>query len=484
MAKKLTEQEKVKFLYSTIGDQGLYVSSNYDVFSEKPKEIPILSGTYKLPLITRGTNAYNSTLLFATLTSLLNHGTMMVTGAPGIGKTTGLEFAGHFFSGTSLDEILEAEIQGNPQLKTEDVIASLDTVKMVHNGEKEVLPTKFLRCPIKIWDEVNRTPADLVSSAMKLVDTGKAVYQGVLLESPPGPLFVTANYADEGTFQLTPPFLDRFDVAVMTTSPQPWDLKKIRQRGDEKLNGNLNELLKIPDGLKLNFDKIRQEIKDVPESEDKGIPAVSSFSDFVYASLRFSEAASDNLARATKGNAWQITQDNSPPGHFIDSPFTYTINELSVRTAKAMERYGKAFAWMNGKNKVELDDFKSIAPYLLWHKIQPTQKALAENPRYANDRISFVNGLISKIEQDYTEMQGSDILSNYSVALEALRSGNLLGKELSDEEVDKVVRNAITKVGNLDKPYALTLAAHIASEYNTRYNGINASSNENNKNTK
>jgi len=246
---ELTEQQKVQRIYDLIGERGLYVSTNYDIFSKYPERLPILHGTYNFPLIQPGSRAYASPLLFAALTSLLNHGTMLITGAPGIGKTTGAEFAGHFFAGTSLDkileaktsfeEILEAEILGNPQLKTEDVIASLDIAELTKpGGKKVVIPTKFLKCPVKIWDEINRTPADLVSAAMKLVDIGKAVYQGELLTSPSGVLFATANYADEGTFQLTPPFLDRFDVAVMVTSPQPWDLQEIRARGDEKLNGN------------------------------------------------------------------------------------------------------------------------------------------------------------------------------------------------------------------------------------------------------
>lgn len=471
MTDKLTEQQKVRALYNLIGERGLFVSTNFDVFDQEPEKIAIINGAYNLPIIEPGTQAYNSTLLFATITSLLNHGTMLITGAPGIGKTTGCEFAGHFFSGTSLDEILQAEISGNPQLKTEDVIAGLDTVKMVHNGEKLVLPTKFLRCPVKIWDEVNRTPADLVSSAMKLVDTGKAVYQGVLLESPPGPLFATANYADEGTFQLTPPFLDRFDVAVMTTSPQPWDLRKIRARGDEKLNGGLKELLEIPEGSELDFEKIRKEIKSLPEAVDRGVPAVSAFADFLYGSLRFSEAASDNLARATKGNAWQVNQDAAPAGHFANSPFAYTLNELSVRTVKALERYSKAFAWINGKEQVGLEDLKVVAPYLLWHKVQPTEKALTENPKYANDRIAFIQGLLTQVESDYAELQGTEAIKTYAVALNALRTGKIGKKELRDEEVRTVVKNAINKIGSEDKPYAITLAAHIASEYNMKYNG-------------
>ncbi len=467
----LNEQQKVQKLYDIIGERGLYVSTNFDVFTKKPEEIDILQGGYKLPLITPGTMAYNSTLLFATLTSLLNHGTMLVTGAPGIGKTTGVEFAGHFFTGTPLDEILQAEILGNPQLKTEDLIASLDTVKMINRGEKEVLPTKFLKCPVKIWDEVNRTPADLVSAAMKLVDTGKAVYQGELLQSPSGPLFATANYADEGTFQLTPPFLDRFDVAVMTTSPQPWDLLKIRQRGDEKLNGDLEKLLVIPPELKLDFAKIREEISSMTETEHENFPLVSSFADFIYSSLRYSEIASDDLARATKGNAWQINQDNAPAGHFVESPFNYAVNELSVRSVKAMQRYAKAFAWINGKQRVEIDDLKTVVPYLLWHKVQPTQKALTENAKYANDRIAFVESLVSKIEQDYVELLGSDVIKHYASALNALRTRKISNKDLSKDDMRNVVRNAILNIGFVDKPYALTLAAHLASEYNSRHNG-------------
>ena len=464
---ELKEQEKVQKLYGLIGERGLYVSTNYDIFTRKPEEIPLLLGTgYKIPLIDKGTKAYSSPLLFATLTSLLNHGTMILTGAPGIGKTTSVEYAGHFFTGTPLDQILEAEILGNPQLKTEDVVASLDTVKMISKGEKEVIPTAFLKCPVKIWDEINRTPAELTSVAMKLVDIGKAVYQGVLLKATPGPLFATANYTDEGTFQLTPPFLDRFDVAVMVTSPQPWDLRKIRERGDEKLNGTIEDLLEIPKDLELDFEKIRKEIKNISECVDKDIPIVSAFVDFVCGSLRFSEAASQNIVRATKGNACYINQDNAPQGHFIDSSFNYTLNELSVRTSKAIPRYAKAFAWLNGRDRVELQDLKTVLPYLLWHKLQPSQKALSENQIYENDRIAFVEDLVQKIETEYNEALNSNAIKYYALALNALREGKLNGKVLNEDDIRKVVRNSILKIGELDKPYAITLANHLASEYN------------------
>jgi MoxR-like ATPase len=466
---KLTEKQKVHRIYNLIGERGLYVNSGLDVFQTKPEEVGTTHG-YKLPLIKPGTHAYSSPLLFAALTSLMNHGTMLVTGAPGIGKTTGAELAGHFFTNTSLDDILAAEILGNPQLKTEDTIASLDTIAMVHDGKKIVLPTKFLQSPVKIWDEVNRTPADLVSSAMRLVDVGTAIYQGVVLKSPPGVLFATANYADEGTFQLTPPFLDRFDVAVMVTSPPQWDLRRIRERGDEKLNGNLDELLKLPEELKLDHEKIRNEIKSLGEETEYDVSVVSTFADFVYSSLRFSDIASDSLVRATKGNAWAVNQGKSSGGHFTNSPFTYTTNDASIRTVKAMMRYARAYAWINGGKTVGLADLKSVLPYLLWHKLEPTEAATRTNPKFANDRISFVGDLVSKIETDFTEMLGSDAWKQYGAALIAISDGKARDRDLSDEEIRNIARNAIAQVGRVDKPWALTLAAHISSVYNTKYN--------------
>lgn len=464
----LTEQQKVQALYKLIGDRGLYVNTNFDVFTTKPEEVPLGVG-YNVPLISPGSRAYASPLLFATLTSLLNHGTMLITGAPGIGKTTGAEFAGHFFTGTPLDDILAAEIQGHPQQTEEKMVARYELSKLIGGQGEEVIPRKFLECPVKLVDEVTRLPPDAVSIIMGLVDRGKAVYGNQLLTAKPGPLFATANYSDEGTFQLTPPFLDRFDVAVMVTSPQPWDLARIRARGDEKLNGGLDELLKVPTELALDFGKIRKEINALTESTKYDIPITSTFADFVYGSLRFSEAASTNLARSTKGNTWQVNQDNAAVGHFTDSPFTYTLNELSVRTARAMMRYAKAFAWLNGKDKVEPEDLKTVLPYLLWHKLQPTQKALNEDPRYANDRIALVEGLITKIENDYNELTGNeDVFKTYAIAFDVARKGLVRGKEVGEDGVRNVVKNAIARLGSVDKSWVIPLGAHLASEFNMR----------------
>ncbi len=137
-----------------------------------------------------------------------------------------------------------------------------------------------------------------------------------------------------------------------------------------------------------------------------------------------------------------------------------------------MMRYARAFAWFTGKDKVDLDDLKTVLPYLLWHKIQPTERALTENQKYANDRIALVEGLTTKIETDYNEMVGSEAFKHYAAALESLRSGKIGEKILSENDIRNIMRNAIAKIGDVDKPWAITLATHIASEYNLRCNGV------------
>lgn len=211
---RLTEKQKAKKLYAIAGERGLYVNTNFDLFTHEPEWIPLQGGSgYQIPLINPNSeidgikqNAYTSPLLFVTLTGLLNHGTMILTGGPGLGKTTSCELAGPMLTGTSLEDVLASEILGHPQLTEEKMIASYDLGKLVHSGEKLVIPSRFLECPVKIIDEVNRLPPDTSSILMKVADTGKAVYGGQLLVGKKGPLYATANYTDEGTFQLTPPF--------------------------------------------------------------------------------------------------------------------------------------------------------------------------------------------------------------------------------------------------------------------------------------
>jgi MoxR-like ATPase len=454
-------RKKVQGLYDLVGERGLYVNTNHDVFLNGHNSVKAgHAQQYEFFLLNPKGKAYASPLLLATLTSLLNHGTMLITGAPGIGKTTGAEIAGHFFTGTPLDEILESTIQGHPQQTEEKMIARFHTGKLVKDGEESILPRKFLKCKVKLIDEINRLDPDKWSIILRLIDTGKAVYGDTLLEASQGPLFATANYTDAGTFEMPPPGLDRFDVAAVVTSPQPWDLSRIYSRSDEKLNGGLQKLLEIPQEAQLSdndFAQIRREISALPKSA-----GLDMYLNFVLATTRFSEAASDDPARMTKGNAWSSQEIEGP--HFTDHPSVYTRNELSVRTARAIQRYARALAWFAGDTEVGEGHVKTIFPYATWHKLQPSEKMLQENPKFANDRIAFAKFVLDSISNEWeTKIKGEPTITVYNTALKAVQDPGA-----DQNRLYTIASNAINKICEWDNPYALVLAKSLETEYNTR----------------
>ena len=453
-------REKVQGLYGLIGERGLYVNSNHDVFIGGHDVIQAgINLNYEFRLLGNDGRAYASPLLFAALTSLLKHGTMLITGAPGIGKTTGAEFAGHFFTGVPLDDILAATIQGHPQQTEEKMIARYHTGDLIKEGKENVLPRKFLTCPVKLIDEISRLDPDKFSIILRLIDTGKAVYGDTLLDSQKGPLFATANYADAGTFSMPPPALDRFDIAVVVTSPQPWDLERIYSRADEKLNGGLAALLEIPEELKLskeNVEQIQTEINDLPMPDD-----MTAYMNFVLATIRFSEEASNDVTRMTKGNAWKsLEMENA---RFANHPSTYVKNELSVRTARAWQRYAKALAWFAGKKEVDEESMKTVFPYAVWHKLEPSDKAVQEPWKALNDRIGFAQNLMEKITDEWNTVKEHPVIKTWAAVYEAIKD-----KDSQPENLRKQVRVTIKKIAEWDNPYALILAKNLESEYNQR----------------
>jgi hypothetical protein len=111
-----------------------------------------------------------------------------------------------------------------------------------------------------------------------------------------------------------------------------------------------------------------------------------------------------------------------------------------------------------------------IAPYLLWHKVNPSQKATSEEQVWANDRIAFADKLVEKIETGYQQMLQGDEVKYWVLPLRMMRTGKYKrdGKEVpaSPEVVRDYTAKAIAKLGEVDTPWGINLAAHLASRYN------------------
>jgi MoxR-like ATPase len=225
--------ERLRMIYHAIEESGLYINLNHDVRFREQREVPLnLNETESIVI---AEESYNSPLLFALMTSVLKNGTMILYGSPGSGKTTSAEFVGAFVHGALLrdtfgggrgdfnvmESIHEATIHGHQELTEEKMIGRPHLGKLMREGEEEVIPRKFVLSPFRMVDEVNRLTPGRTNNLLEMMDRGFSVYGDSKIYAAEGATFLTANFRDVASSDLTPPFLDRIDVGVFAPTLNP-----------------------------------------------------------------------------------------------------------------------------------------------------------------------------------------------------------------------------------------------------------------------
>ena len=169
------------------------------------------------PDVEVGGEKFNSTLLLSLLTALLG-GKELVSGEPGLGKTTSAEYVCALLYRLPLGVLWGSEVAGHPEQTEEKMVGRPDLGKL-NRGEEQVVWSNFVQLPVKIIDEINRLPETKQSLILDGVDRGNWEYLNQILLQDEYCLFATANYQDQGTQTIIPPLLDRFDVMVESKHP-------------------------------------------------------------------------------------------------------------------------------------------------------------------------------------------------------------------------------------------------------------------------
>jgi MoxR-like ATPase len=476
-------------LYKIIEDGGLYINLNHDVRFREKMEIPLNLNETETIVIAE--ESYNSPLLFALLTSVLRNGTMILYGSPGSGKTTSAEFVGAFVYGHLLEEasngkgdgfgvleaIHEATIHGHQELTEEKMIGRPHLGKLMREGEEEIIPRKFMLSPFRMVDEVNRLTPGRTNNLLEMMDRGFSVYGDMKIYAAEGVTFLTANFRDIASSELTPPFLDRVDVGVFAPTLNPYFLEMAGSGEDRKLTGDMEahlRRLRAEAGIELtaaDFARIRSEIAAVPiEAEARYV-----LYNFI-AEINGCAAASLDLERKSKGFAWfvkppilcaQSEDDDFGPEegqlggchfHNTENICYKTENEVSVRAGKTIERYTKALAWFRGRDRATLEDLEAVVPYVLWFKLVPTDRAWARHPEYMNDRIALVRDLFADSRNHY--LKGRHVIQALDAALELYERG------MKGETVDReLLLAAIASLKGYDSPAKYPIATMLRQLY-------------------
>ncbi len=112
-------------------------------------------------------------------------------------------------------------VQGSPDLTAEDLLGDIDPVKALEYGPLSLeafTPGKIFQANkgILFFDEINRAPAKLQNALLQVLEEGYATIGSYRVDFPTNFILIgTMNPQDSSTEDLSPVFLDRFDLVYM-----------------------------------------------------------------------------------------------------------------------------------------------------------------------------------------------------------------------------------------------------------------------------
>ncbi len=291
------------------------------------------------------------------LAAVLARGHCLLVGVPGLAKTMMV---------STLAKIMTLSfkrIQFTPDLMPSDITGT-NVIDELPGGRREF---RFVRGPvfanIILADEINRTPPKTQAALLQAMQE-REVSVGQETYPLPDPFFVIATQnpiEQEGTYPLPEAQLDRFMFNVWVDYPSPREEELILT---ETTSGAVPQVAKmLNDRQLLNMQKL---IAAVPVSE-------------------FVVQYTAKLVRATR------PKDPSAP-EFIRKMVDWGAGP---RAGQYLILGAKAFAAMDGRYSVSLDDIQRVAIPVLRHRIGLNFAAQAEGI----DAVEIVNRLLDAVPE-------------------------------------------------------------------------------------
>jgi MoxR-like ATPase len=274
------------------------------------------------------------------LAAIFTRGHCLLVGVPGLAKTLMV---------SSIAQILDVQfkrIQFTPDLMPSDITGTT-VLDETPEGRREF---RFVRGPVftnvLLADEINRTPPKTQAALLQAMQE-REVSAGQDTYKLPEPFFVIATQnpiEQEGTYPLPEAQLDRFMFNVKVDYPTLDEEKRIISLTSKD---ETPELTKVLSGKAIvNLQKL---VRSVPVSD--------YVTEYVV-----------KLVRATR------PKDPTAPD-FVKRMVDYGAG---VRAGQYLVRAGQAFAAMDGRFTVAIDDIRRAAGPVLRHRIAANFQAQAE----------------------------------------------------------------------------------------------------------
>lgn len=276
------------------------------------------------------------------LIALLADGHVLVEGAPGLAKTRAINVLGRGVEGDFhriqfTPDLLPADLTGTEIYRPQDASFHFQQGPLFHN--------------LVLADEINRSPAKvqaalLEAMAERQITVGRKTY-------PLPSLFMvmaTQNPLEqEGTYPLPEAQLDRFLLYVRIGYPDA---------------AHEREILRL----------VRSESRRQTNPESEVFTPLSQ--DILFAAR--SEVLDLYMAESLEEYLLQLVLATRNPGAYGEDLGRWLQYGASPRATIALDRCGRARAWLQGRDFVTPDDIQAIAYDVLRHRLILSYEAEAE----------------------------------------------------------------------------------------------------------
>jgi len=253
------------------------------------------------------------------ITALLARGHALVTGPPGIGKTTLAHTLATSLSGSF------RRVQFTPDLLPSDILGY--NLYRQQSGEFDFIPGPVF-ANLLLADEINRASPRTQSSLLEAMNERQVTIDGETRELP-DPFLVVATQNDTsstGTFPLPEPQLDRFLLSIPMSLPDDQTQLEILRYHSQQQNTEVEAVINL------------DELKSL-QAQAATLPVSDTLQRYLLSLCQ--------EVRATLG------QDHS----------------VSTRATLALQRASQAAALLDEKSEVHPDHVQNIFPFVLRHRL-------------------------------------------------------------------------------------------------------------------
>ncbi|HPW72926.1 MAG: ATPase [Methanothrix sp.] len=370
-----------------------------------------------------GDRRINSQLYFSIANACLRNRALLLYGGMGANKTTLINLLGSSFLSLPFSEVEDRMVTGHPEQTEEKMVGFLDPRQWMREegGACTVLWTPWSKSRWKLINEVNRFPGGKQNLFLEILKKRKISYSGQVNEPGDTCYYLTMNPEFSATYPLDEALLDRISACVPAFQPDFLAGLALSEREREvwELAGEL------PGFTPQEFDSLPGLVTGKRLDPQVELAVLCLVRDFTL------------CERAPSYDKTQLSSARPSRGlcagcHYSGNPeaICWQVDEgLSDRARQDLRSFCRAIAYLLDR-EADLEVLKAVAPYVIWHRINPVRSIIDRPPYYGARKLAFVAELVEKsINRTMNERMDMNLI--FSRAVDGKRSISGAIEELS-----------------------------------------------------